>query len=709
MFRRPVSNQPRIGPPRPRLAAAARRLVAPVARRGAALAGLAPVVEVVPLVREALQAGRELLLAGLNIGSHASGAALVRVHAGGQELIANHEEERFTGEKHHSGWPTRSLAELRRTLTRLGRTPDDVLAWTIGWDHVALVANLAGWFAGELPEVLHVLRPGRMGMLPAPQPQVLVGAHRRLARELQLRAPPRLYAVAHHDAHAAFALAASPFGAEPAPVVVTVIDGTGDQGPLSVYFAEGGRLRLLRRDTDIFDSLGSLYAAIATTQGGWPPLSSEGRFMGAAAWGDGDRRSNRIYAGLRRVLHLAADGRVHIDRNALRYPRLGSEAFYGRELLEILGPPIPPERIWHPDAVLDVDTIAHAPITQARVDTAAALQLVFEDAIDHIVAHALRSTGADRLVMAGGTALNCLASMRLLEQFDEDWYRTELGRSARLHLWVPPTPGDQGVAPGAASYLALLAGAPAGPPLPHAFLCGEAPTGREVATALRQAGPAVSSSALPGLDAARLGDLLAALVAGGAVVGLYQGAAETGPRALGHRSILADPTDPDALARVNARVKRREAIRPLAPMVTRRAAEAWFHLADGALDHEAHAYRWMVLTARARPGALARIPAVIHRDGTARLQIVGPDTDPLVYAYLLAMGRRVGVEASVNTSLNVGAPIAQTPEQAVATMLRARALDALLMVPADGAAVLAWPAAMDTGAALAAWRASNPA
>jgi len=173
-------------------------------------------------------------------------------------------------------------------------------------------------------------------------------------------------------------------------------------------------------------------------------------------------------------------------------------------------------------------------------------------------------------------------------------------------------------------------------------------------------------------------------------VGLFQGPAETGPRALGHRSILANPCNPKTLETINLRVKHREPIRPLAPMATLEAAQRFFELSPGAADDCYNAYNYMVLAVKARPEAREKIPAVVHKDGTSRLQIVREEHDPFTYAYLKAMGRRVGVEVSVNTSLNVGSPIAQTPSQALAAMKRARALSGIVMIAADGQAWLAW-------------------
>ena len=183
---------------------------------------------------------------------------------------------------------------------------------------------------------------------------------------------------------------------------------------------------------------------------------------------------------------------------------------------------------------------------------------------------------------------------------------------------------------------------------------------------------------------------MASITAGDGVLALFQGPAETGPRALGHRSILANPCNPKTLQVLNQMVKYRESVRPLAPMATRAAAERWFELAPGAADAGYNAYRYMVLTARARPEACARIPAVIHRDGTARIQIVEEAQDPFTYAYLRALGRRIGVEVAVNTSFNVAGPIVQTPRQALETLKRSKGMDAVFFISAEGPAYAAW-------------------
>jgi carbamoyltransferase len=451
-------------------------------------------------------------------------------------------------------------------------------------------------------------------------------------------------------------------------------------------------MRRLYCNDSMFDSLGAFYSVISSTQGGWTWLSSEGRYMGAAAWGDMDRASNPYYARLKEVLHFGCGGEVRLNRALANWCCDPFDHPYKPALIEILGPPLRPDQLWNPDAVLRVEDINHRPDTSDRLDKAAATQLVFEDAMIHVVDHLLRTTGATRLVLTGGVALNAVGNMRLLEHFDEAWFAQSQQRKARLHLWVPPTPGDPGVTIGAAWLFAHLAGAPRGAPMTHAFYCGSSPSHQDIATALEASDIAsrrIGDISTPeGRDA--LADLMAFMIARNGIIALYQGAAETGPRALGHRSIFANPCDPQTRERLNERVKYREAIRPLAPMATLDAAQEYFDLLEGAADADYNAYNYMVLTAQSKPPARVKIPAVIHADGTGRIQIVRAEDDPLTHAYLKALGRHIGVEMSVNTSFNVAGPIAQTPGQAIDTLRRSRGLDVVLLVADDGVVYAAW-------------------
>jgi carbamoyltransferase len=689
----------RTGPRHPRLGAAGFHAVRWLAARLLAAAGFHQLGsyfadERIAFVRARLARGETVYLAGLGPpGTHNSGVALVEVtQASGPRLIVNNEEERFSGNKHTTEYPQASIEAMVATLHSMGRDIGDIAAWVTTWDYPTLFGTLARSVLEEAPQGAKLLRNTEAAGFDGRRLEQMTRTPKILGRQLGLTARVPLICMPHHDNHAWFSFAASPF-AEPAEsVAIAVLDGTGDRGSISLYAAENGAMRRLSCNDSVFDSLGAFYSVISSTQGGWTWLSSEGRYMGAAAWGDMNRATNPYYERLKDVLDFGADGAIKLNRAMANWQCDPFEHPYKRALLELLGEPLRPDQLWNPDAVLRVEDINHRPDTQDRLDKAAATQLVFEDGMIHVVDHLLRTTGANRLVLTGGVALNAIGNMRLLEHFDEAWFASAQQRRACLHLWVPPTPGDAGVTIGAAWLFAYLAGAPRGAAMTHAFYCGMAPSRDDIAAALKaddissQRVGDIATSA--GRDA--VADLMAFIVAQGGVIALVQGAAETGPRALGHRSILANPCDPHVRERLNERVKYREAIRPLAPMATLEAAKEYFDLLEGGSDGDYNAYNYMVLTARAKPHARETIPAVIHADGTGRVQIVRAGDDPLTYAYLKALGRHIGVEISVNTSFNVAGPIAQTPRQAIDTLRRSKGLDVVLLVASDGKVTAAW-------------------
>jgi carbamoyltransferase len=689
----------RTGPRHPRLGAAGFAAARWLATRLLAAAGFHQLdsdfaKERIASVRERLRRGETVYLVGLGPpGTHNSGVALVEVtQANGPRLIVNNEEERFSGNKHTTEYPRESIDAMVATLRSMGRDIGDIAAWVTTWDYPTLFGTLVRSVLEEAPQGLKLLRNTEAAGFDGRRLEQMTRTPKLLGKQLGLTARVPLICMPHHDNHAWFSFAASPFTDAGEPVAIAVLDGTGDRGSISSYAAENGAMRCLSCNDSVFDSLGAFYSVISSTQGGWTWLSSEGRYMGAAAWGDMSRATNPYYARLKDVLDLGAGGAVRLNRAMANWQCDPFDHPYKPALTELLGEPLKPDQLWNPDAVLRIEDINHRPDTNDRLDKAAATQLVFEDAMIHVVDHLLRATGANRLVLTGGVALNAIGNMRLLEHFDEEWFAKAQQRKARLHLWVPPTPGDAGVTIGAAWLLAHLAGAARGAPMTHAFYCGSSPSHDGIASALQAddvASQRIGDISTPaGRDA--VADLMAFMVARGGIIALYQGAAETGPRALGHRSILANPCDPHTRERLNERVKYREAIRPLAPMATLAAAQEYFDLLEGAADADYNAYNYMVLTAQSKPQALAKIPAVIHADGTGRVQIVRAEDDPLTYAYLKALGCHIGVEISVNTSFNVAGPIAQTPRQAIDTLRRSKGLDVVLLVASGGAVLAAW-------------------
>jgi carbamoyltransferase len=683
----------RIGPRHPRLGAIgfalARAVFEPFyARRNIHRADSAFARARIAAIRAKIERGERVHLAGVSAaGMHNSGVALVEVtREDGPRLLVNNEEERFSGHKHTTEYPRQSITAMAEVLARRGLTAADVDGWFASWDSPVFCATLIRCVVEEFPGTRPMLTSEPTPVFSLRDLDRGMRAARRIGQQLG-REPVPLIATRHHDNHAWFSYAASPFAREGGPVLVAVLDGVGDTGSISFYRCEGARMERLFCNDSVADSLGIFYSVISSTQGGWTWLSSEGRYMGATAYGNNDRATNAYYKALKPILVLGENGAVHVDRDLANWQCDILHRPYKPGLVRILGEPIDHDDMWNPDAVLRVEDIRHKESTQERLDKAAATQMVYEDALMHVLAHFIRTTRCDRLVFTGGLGLNALANMRVLEHFEESWFRRELGRPGRLHMWVPPTPNDTGVTIGAAYMGAYLAGYGLGAPAEHAFYCGIPPADSDIRAAFAANQDVGCIRLRPcDSDAARsaYADFMAYMTAQDAIFALYQGAAETGPRALGHRSILANPCNPQTRENLNARVKYREAIRPLAPMMTLEAAKHLFRLSDGASDADYNAYNYMVLTAHATEEARAKIPAVVHADGTGRIQIVREATDPLTHAYLKALGRRIGVEVAVNTSFNVAGPIAQTPAQALATLRRAKGLDAVMMFAEEG-------------------------
>src|ERR1700736_3302056 len=337
-------------------------------------------------IREKLTRGETVYLAGLGLpGTHNSGVALVEVtQADGPRVIVNNEEERFSGNKHTTEYPRASIDAMVATLRGIGRDIGDISAWLTGWDYPELAGTIARSVLEEVPQSLRLLRTTEAAGFDGRRLDQMTRTPKILGRQLGLSERAPLICMPHHDNHAWFSFAASPFADDQEPVAIAVLDGTGDQGSVSLYAAENGAMRRLYCNDSMFDSLGAFYSVISSTQGGWTWLSSEGRYMGAAAWGEMNRASNPYYARLKDILHFGADGEIRLNRAMANWYCDPFDHPYKAALIEILGEPLRPDQLWNPDAVLRVEDINHRPDTQDRLDKAAAPQLVFEEGMIHV-------------------------------------------------------------------------------------------------------------------------------------------------------------------------------------------------------------------------------------------------------------------------------------------------------------------------------------
>jgi carbamoyltransferase len=419
-------------------------------------------------------------------------------------------------------------------------------------------------------------------------------APRFLAALLPGLDPKRVHHVPHHVAHAASAYAAAPCDS----CAVLVVDGRGESASHLGAHARGGELEVLSAQS-LPDSLGLLYEDL-TEHLGFRRSSDEYKVMALASYGRPTALED-----LRQLVFTTPDGGFRVrapewDRFA---PRVSGS--HGG---------------WKPE---------HA-------DLAASVQRRLEEVLVELACWLHARTGERWLAMAGGVALNCVANSRL-------WAQTPFEQ-----VWVQPAAGDAGTALGAALRVAQLLG---DEPLPmRTAALGRQWSDEGLASWLDGSG--VSYERPPDLAAA-VADALAADL----VVAWFQGRSEFGPRALGHRSLLADPRRVENLERLND-VKGREQFRPVAPIVL---AERAGEIFDGPLPSP-----YMLFTHRVQEAWASRIPAVVHVDGSARIQSVDGADEPLLAALLHGFEQRTGVPVLVNTSLNTaGRPMADDPRDAL--------------------------------------------
>ncbi|HET9624761.1 MAG TPA: carbamoyltransferase N-terminal domain-containing protein [Kofleriaceae bacterium] len=435
----------------------------------------------------------------------------------------------------------------------------------------------------------------------------------------------------HHRAHAASAFFTSPY---PRAAVLTV-DGVGEATSTALWHGDGRELRELAR-LEYPHSLGLLYAGV-TAYLGFEVNEGEYKVMGLAAYGQ-----PRLRDAFAKLIELHADGTFTLGLPYFAH-LADAELGFGPAMERLLGPRRPPHQPWQLDRARD----------QHYADIAATLQAVTEDALLGLAREARRRTHAPALCLAGGVALNAVANARLVRE------------SGFERVFVHPAAGDAGGALGAAIVGALALGDPRPAAMTSAALGLPIDVGHTAALA-GELGLAVRTAGDIAAETARL-------VARGKIVACCHGRFEWGPRALGQRSILADPSDPDSRERLNRAIKRREPFRPFAPAVLAEHAGAYFADADNDLTP------YMTTVCAIREPHRARLAAVRHVDGSARVQTVTDASAPALAAVLRALDRELGLPIALNTSLNgAGEPIIADGTDALGFLL-GHPIDALVV------------------------------
>ena len=445
--------------------------------------------------------------------------------------------------------------------------------------------------------------------------------------------------VEHHLAHIASAYYCSPFEGLTAGFS---FDGSGDFASMMAARCEGSRIKVLDRVL-MPHSLGFFYTAICQAIG-FDRFGEEYKVMGLAAYGD-----DKHAALMRRLLQLPEDGWFRLGQEFFAMPS-GSGAMECDDTGHVDIPPLYSESL-----LKAVGGKRHrdAPVGQREKDLARSCQARFEEAFMHCAKRLHRLVPTDKIAYAGGCALNGVANARLLR--DTPFQQTYLQAAS----------SDEGCSIGAALWTwHNVLGCKERFHMKHAYW---GPQHSEAAMK-----KAAESAGTPWrtLDAERLVPVVARLIREGLVVGWYQGRSEWGPRALGNRSILADPTRPEMKDLINAKIKRREMFRPFAPTVLRPSVSKYF---------EQDVFSpFMMHVVKLRPEWRDKMPAITHVDGTGRLQSIERETNPLYYGLIEEFGRLSGVDILLNTSFNENEPIVDTPEQAIACFSRT-GLDALCL------------------------------
>ena len=568
---------------------------------------------------------------GLSAFYHDSAAALVE----DGRILAAAQEERFTRKKHDAIFPSSAAAYC---LDEGGIGLEEV-------DYVAFYDKPFLKFE-RLLETYAAFAPRGFASFRMAIPLWL---REKLFQKILLRTElerlaggrfdveQRLLFAEHHQSHAASAFFPSPFE----EAAILTMDGVGEWATTSVGLGRGSHLEMIR-EIHFPHSLGLLYSAF-TYYTGFKVNSGEYKVMGLAPYGE-PKYAKLI---LDHLIDLKPDGSFRLDLSYFDYCtglRMTSEKFHAL----FGGPPRPPETL----------------LTQRDTDLAASIQSVTEEVVLRLTRAIAQETRAENLCLAGGVALNCVANGRVLRdgQFK--------------HIWIQPAAGDAGGAVGAAlCAYHLYKGQPRKvvptDAMSGSFL-GPSFSQSDVETRLRKVGAVFET-----LSDEQLIDRTVAALADGKAIGWFQGRMEFGPRALGARSVLADPRSTTMQSVLNLKVKHRESFRPFAPSVLREDVAEWFELDDDSpymllvADVVKPRRRQMTAAEDAKFGIeklnvpRSEIPAVTHVDYSARVQTVHCETNPRYHKLLTRFKQRTGCSVLVNTSFNVrGEPIACTPEDA---------------------------------------------
>ena len=578
-----------------------------------------------------------MYILGISCYYHDAAAALLQDGI----LVAAAEEERFTRVKHDYGFPKMAIDFC---LRQAGITAQDL-------DYVVFYEKPLQKFERILLSTLQTFPQSwgvfRESMITWFNDKLWIKGH--ILTTLNIPDEKLLF-VEHHLSHAASSFFCAPYE----DAAILTVDGVGEWTTTTVGRATADWDGKGKNHIELFNevkfphSLGLLYSAF-TAFLGFQVNEGEYKVMGMAPYGKPTRVDDVF-----KLAEMGDDSSFRLNMDYFSFHQSTTRTF-SNKFVDLFGAPREHESVFytpttHPKKDHPNWDTKTAETNQHYADIAASIQTATEEMLLKMARYAYERTGLKRLCMAGGVALNSVANGRILREtpFEE--------------VWIQPAPGDSGAALGAALYVYhVILGKPRKFVMEHAYW-GQAYSDQETKAAIEATGRSYQIVE----DPERRAEMLVDDIVSGKVVSLFQGRFEWGPRALGNRSILADPRRAEMKEVVNARIKFREPFRPFAPVILEERASEFY----AGLDNPAKNYplRYMLMVYPTKDGCGDKIQAVTHEGGTGRVQTVKRETNPLYYRSIELFGQATGVPVLLNTSFNLrGEPIVTTPSNALNT------------------------------------------
>lgn len=560
-----------------------------------------------------------MIILGINA-YHADSSAAIFVDG---KMIGAIEEERFRRVKHWAGFPSQAIAFC---LKEAGVNIEQINHIAIGRDPKAKFFKKLLFLASNPGGSFKVIKDR------AQNAKKIASLEEEFQQHFSVAASaikPKIFQVEHHRSHLASAFFASPFEKS----ALLSIDGSGDFTTTMIGTGNDNNIEILD-SVDFPHSMGLFYTAF-TQLLGFPHYGDEYKVMGLAPYGEA-----KYVDKIAKVVHLNSDGLFKLD---LSYFVSATEGIisYGEDHLPKVSP------IYSKKMISDFGEVRKSsePLTQYHKDMAASVQKMTEQVIFHILTHLHKRTKLDSVCIAGGVAQNSVANGKITRN------------TPFKNVYIPSAGHDAGISMGAALYVQHQIKKY---PRQHAILSaytGSSFVNTEIEQLLKD-----KNISFRRLNDAELYDVVSERLINAGVVGWFNGKAEFGPRALGGRSILADPRRNDAKDLLNAKIKRRESFRPFAPSILKEHVSDFFEVSD--------IVPFMEKVFPIKKEKQSSIPAVTHVDGTGRLQSVDKEVSPKYYNLIEAFYKKTGIPILLNTSFNENEPIVNSPEEALNCFLR---------------------------------------